>query len=295
MNADNISKVLSNLSATLKSTVKIALNPHPSRVTPIGRNDGNSIIIMGNGPSFAKAMTDHADILRSHPALAVNFFGNTPEYTAIKPGYYVLVDPAFFTLGHDPAIDRLIKRIDTVTDWPMTLYIPRSGRKALPPFTNPNLKVEDISINGVEGFEWFEDWAFRHRLGTPRPRNVLIPSIMQCISLGFKNIYLTGADHTWAVTLSVNEQNQVVSVQPHFYKEDEEHLAKNREIFLGCRIHEVYNSYSVAFKAYHTIERYARRHGVNIYNATAGSFIDAFRRRPLTDIALPPSGTTPKQ
>ena len=239
---------------------------------------------MGNGPSFAKTMAQHADILKSHPTLAVNFFGNTPEYTIIRPGYYVLVDPAFFVLGHDPAIDRLIERINTVTDWPMTLYIPRSGRKALPPFTNPCVTIEEISINGVEGFEWFENWAFTHRLGTPRPRNVLIPSIMQCIALDFRDIYVTGADHTWALTLSVNDQNQVVSIQPHFYKEDEEHLAKNREVFLGCRIHEVYNSYYVAFKAYHTIERYARRCGVNIFNATPGSFIDAFRRRPITAI-----------
>lgn len=284
MNADSISRFISRLSDTVKSAVKIVLNPHPSKVTPIGHNDSKSIIIMGNGPSFAKTMADHADILATHATLAVNFFANTPEYTKVKPGYYVLVDPAFFNLGHDRAIDLLIERINTVTDWDMTLYLPRMGRKALPPFTNQHVKVEEITITGVEGFGWFENWAFSHRLGTPRPRNVLIPSIMQAIALGFKNIYLTGADHTWAVTLSVNEQNQVVSIQPHFYKDDEEHLAKNREIFLGCKIHEVYNSYAVAFKAYHTIERYARQCGVNIYNSTPGSFIDAFGRKPITEI-----------
>ena len=99
--------------------------------------------------------------------------------------------------------------------------------------------------------------------------------------MGFGNIYITGADHSWTKTLSVNERNEVVSIQPHFYKEDENEEKRVRVDYLKYPLHQIVYSFYVAFKSYHSVQRYALHKGVDIYNATPESFIDAFPRRNL--------------
>ena len=104
---------------------------------------------------------------------------------------------------------------------------------------------------------------------------------MIAMKLGYGNVYITGADHSWTKTLSVNERNEVVSIQPHFYKEDENEEKRIKVDYLKYPLHQIVHSFYVAFKAYHDIQRYALHRGVNIYNATPESFIDAFPRKSI--------------
>ena len=55
--------------------------------------------------------------------------------------------------------------------------------------------------------------------GMPRPHNVLIPSIILSMRMGFKKIYLAGADHSWLKEIFVSEDNEVFLTQKHFYDE----------------------------------------------------------------------------
>ena len=95
---------------------------------------------------------------------------------------------------------------------------------------------------------------------------------------GFKRIVLIGADHNWSRTLWVTDNNRVVSVQPHFYKDDDAELKRAEEIFRNVHIHDVYRNYAIAFKSYFDVRDYAEERDVTILNATPGSFIDAFPR-----------------
>lgn len=99
--------------------------------------------------------------------------------------------------------------------------------------------------------------------------------------MGFKDIYIIGADHSWIKTLDVNENNEVVSIQPHFYKDNNEEHSRVASVYKNVRLHEILMSFHVAFKAYHQIAAYASAKGVNIYNSTPASYIDAFPRRPI--------------
>ena len=112
----------------------------------------------------------------------------------------------------------------------------------------------------------------------PRPRNVLIPSIMEAIGMGYKKVYIAGADHSWTRTLSVDDDNNVVSVQPHFYKEDDREVQRINTEYMHHPLHTIMYSFYVAFKSYFTIARYARSRGTEVVNITPGSFIDAFPR-----------------
>ncbi|MBR5437056.1 MAG: hypothetical protein IK120_09395 [Muribaculaceae bacterium] len=270
------------LAQSTKSIVKIALSSHHCRITAAENPD--NIIILGNGPSLADTIRDFSPQLAATPTLAVNFAANTPEFRQLRPRYYVLADPHFFASGNEN-VDRLIANINAV-DWTMTLFLPFVAKGASSKINSEKVKIEYYNAIGVEGFQWLENAAFKSGRGMPRPRNVLIPSIMIALKMGYKNVWVAGADHSWTKTLSVNERNEVVSIQPHFYKEDEKEERRIRTDYLRYPLHQILYSFYVAFRSYFTIQRYAESRDVKIFNVTPDSFIDAFPRASLNELKL---------
>lgn len=280
--SDSFASLLGRAGDSLKSIVKLALKSRKSTVSKVASSD-DSIIIMGNGPSLNDAIENSFDKLTTIPTLAVNFAANAPQFTQLRPRYYVLADPHFFVATDDVNVKKLMNNLSSI-DWTMTLFVPFEAKNRGFVIDNENVKVEYFNFLAVEGFEWLENWAYASGRGMPRPRNVLIPSIMIAMKLGYGNIYVTGADHSWTKTLSVNERNEVVSIQPHFYKEDEREQKRIKVDYLKYPLHQIIYSFYVAFKAYHKIQRYALHRGVKVYNSTPESFIDAFPRKSLSDI-----------
>lgn len=282
----NFPEHLSLIGSSLKSAGKVMLL---SRRHGISRCDskGAPLVILGNGPSLKESIASHADSLRRLPSMAVNFAANAPEYESLRPDFYILADPHFFNSLDDVNVARLIESLSTKTSWPMRLFVPRQmkGKVSASITGNPNIRVETFNLVGAEGYQFLEHWLYNGGWAMPRPRNVLIPAIMVGILMGFKEIYLAGADHSWLKTLSVNDRNEVVSVQPHFYKEDEKEKARVATEYLNYPLHSILQSFYVAFKSYHAIRRFADSRNVKIYNSTPGSFIDAFDRRQLPAIS----------
>lgn len=262
-----------------KSIAKLLLSTRRATFKSEKRN--GPILILGNGPSLAKTISELTpENIAAMTAMAVNFAANAPEFKLLRPDYYILADPHFFANPGDANVARLLDNLQNV-DWRMTLLLPFGARKICSLHPTDFLAIEYYNAVGIEGFRWLCDCAFSHRRGMPRPRNVLIPAIMTAIGLGYNEIYIAGADHTWTATLSVDDDNNVVSIQPHFYKEDDKEVQRIRKEYHKYPLHSILYSFYVAFKAYHQIAGYAMRHGVSIYNATPGSMIDAFERRPV--------------
>lgn len=264
---------------SIKSIAKVASQSRKCTVCPIP--DADRIIIMGNGPSLNGTIEANSDILRKLPTMAVNFAANAPVFREIKPRFYVLADPYFFSNAEDSNLKRLWSELESI-DWPCTLYVPASMRKkACKAIRSQTVSVEGFNAVGTDGFEGLNHFLFRHGLAMPRPRNVLIPSIMLAIHAGFRTIDIVGADHSWMKTLSVAEDNEVVSIQEHFYSDNAEEKARVRHEYRGYNLYQIVESFAVAFKSYIDIRAYADKRGVKIYNCTPGSFIDAFPRRKL--------------
>lgn len=271
---------LKKLGRTLKGLGKIALQSRPVSLREQPRQ--RPLIVMGNGPSLRQTLEHDLQALSRADLMAVNFAAISPEFVTLRPQYYILADPFFFG---DAATDNLRRLHDALSavNWPMTLLVPRTMRRRLPVAVTSNTFIEVQTFNavGVEGFAWFEKLAYSSRLGMPRPRNVLIPAIMCGIALGYTTIYIVGADHSWMQTLHVDDRNHVVSVQPHFYQDDEKERARVYAEYQGYHLHDIIRSFYVAFRAYHRIAAYAGGRGIHILNATPDSFIDAFQRAPL--------------
>lgn len=278
---DAISAWCGNLGATLASMAKIVLLSKRATVRKTAK-PSDEIVILGNGPSLNETVAAGKSFLATRKKLAVNFAANAPLFFDLRPEYYVLADPHFF-LSEAENVVRLWDTFLRKVDWDMTLFVPakeKSDRigslKA-----NGHVRMERYNTTPVEGFPAFRHAAYRAGWGMPRPRNVLIPSIMLALETGFKTIYVAGADHSWMKTLSVDGNNRVVSIQPHFYKETDKEKARVDAEYMNYPLHQIVYSFYVAFKSYHTIRHYAERIGATIWNITPGSFIDAFPRKAI--------------
>lgn len=276
-----VNKMTDGLSATgrmLKSLVKIAVQSRP--VSLPTNPDGDELIILANGPSLATTIAEHGELLRRSTTLAVNFAACAPEFTQLKPRYYLMADPHFFTRTEQPNVQRLYEVLRSV-DWPMTVIVPRQYASTVRGLLQDRLTVADFNFVGLEGPTWFERLVYGARLGMPRPRNVLIPALMCAVWMGYRTVKVAGADHSWLRTLWVNDRNEVISVQPHFYKEDKKEEQRVRSEYTAYRLHQILYSFYVAFRSYDGVAMFARSRGVRIVNVTPDSFIDAFDRGKL--------------
>lgn len=273
---DKIATLASKSGDTLKGLAKTILLSH--RCTISKKERQRPLIILGNGPSLNELLKNDIDRLKDFDLMAVNFAANTQMFTMLRPKYYILVDPHFFNPLQDNNVASLIDNL-TKVDWPMTLFVPASAKIDNRLTDNVMLNIERFNPIGAEGFSTVIYPLYDTGRAMPRPRNVLIAAIMTGIQAGYKTIFLTGADHSWTKTISVEENNMVVSVQPHFYEDDKTEKDRVTSVYQGVRLHEIMYSFHVAFKAYHIIASYADSRCVRIYNATPGSFIDAFPRR----------------
>ena len=280
MKFDHLSSFASKFGSSVASVLKvILLSKGASPSSDIGK--GKKLIIMGNGPSLRKTIDDDFDWLLSYDTMAVNFAANSFEFFRLRPNYYILADAHFFnSVQSDSNVRKLWENFGKIS-WEMTLLIPVKFRDLVKPLMmhTHGIKLRYFNLTPVEGFKWLSHIFYSAGLGMPRPRNVLIPAIMEGIRLGYSTIFICGADHSWTKTLDVDKDNYVVSVQPHFYEDNSEEHKRVRETYKGLRLHDVMGSMVVAFRSYWHISDYASRRKIEIINATPGSMIDAFPRK----------------
>lgn len=275
---DRISGFVSDLVSTMASFIKTALLSR--RAAPEGVARERPVVVLGNGPSLSATLTESPEWLMASDRIAVNFAANAPQFAELHPEWYVLADNHFFSGFHtDANVERLWENLSKVM-WPMTLYVPIRHYACALDFLGQNtmVTVKGFNLTPAEGWKCAVHPLYRRGLAMPRPRNVMIPAIMLAMREGYNTIYLAGADHSWSRTLWVDDKNRVVSVQPHFYKDDSKELDRVAQEYAGYHLHDILHSLTVAFRSYHQIEAYARERGVRIINKTPGSFIDAFDR-----------------
>ncbi|MDE6011087.1 MAG: hypothetical protein K2F87_06565 [Muribaculaceae bacterium] len=269
----------SHILQPLASLAKVALRS--KRPSGGGKPLDRPLIIMGNGPSLRSFIDSGPDLREGFALMAVNFAANAPEFRGLRPQLYILADPHFFN-GHstDPNVTLLWQHLSSVS-WRMTLWLPLSHKAMAWPLLGglpDNVKVKWFNLTPVEGRGPLSRALIKGGWGMPRPRNVLIPAIMTALRAGYREIYLVGADHTWSRSLWVDDMNRVVSVQPHFYKDNEKEARRVAGEYAGYHLHDILGSLTVAFRSYFDIAEHASRLGATIFNATPGSFIDAFPR-----------------
>jgi hypothetical protein len=260
------------------------------KIKPIHRNE--NLYVLANGPSLNADMEEiGADFFVGKQNLVVNYFAFSPVYEKIKPTHYVISAVELFQ--DEPSItlkdsnDRLYLELEKKTDWEIILYAPmpaknyKNWKKIL---SNSNIKVHYYNITVAEGSQWFVNWVLKHQFGMTRLQNVLVAALTLSILSGYKNVYLLGVDHSWLKEISVTSENDVLINQPHFYEKNTKALKMIKNNTETRKLHEILYKFYYSFKSYFVLKNFADKNGVQIYNLTSGSYIDAFERKPISEL-----------
>ena len=272
------------LGATLVSLLRLILfRPLPLKLPKCAKS---SLLVLGNGPSLLESLNTVMD-RPAFDVLACNWMIRTETFDLVKPEVYVLTAPEYFLKSasekHLAMSFEFMDLIRSKVHWPMLLVLPREAKAymkrhhiQLPSY------VTLCYFNNIplEGFAAFESWGYRYNLGVPRPHNVLIPALTLSINLGYQNIYLLGVENSMFKLLSVDENNVAYITDEHFYSGKEKVTRTMHNRGQGSRkLHEILEKFYLSFRGYFKIRGFADRQGVNIYNTTPESYIDAFERR----------------
>lgn len=104
---------------------------------------------------------------------------------------------------------------------------------------------------------------------------VAVMALQAAISMGFKEIYLLGLDHDWILRMKDK-------IPAYFYNPQETFFGKNGIVENwadGLTNWEAeFASHLELWQEYRKLDTYAKKHNINIYNATAGGILDVFPR-----------------
>lgn len=239
------------------------------------------LYILGNGPSLKNEL-NHFD--NKNDFFVVNNFNQDDLFFYLKPKYYLIVDPLYFDIKLMTEKERETIKLLTCVCWEMILFIPfkyyKSFCKTNGQLVNNNkIKIIPFHTNPYIGFNKIKFFLFSKGLSSPQCANVLIPSILNGINLGYKVIYLYGADHSWISLLRVNNKNQLCLTDSHFYDAVEKKSipwinVEGKQV----RMHEALFAFSKMFKGYWELKLYSQKRKCMIINKTDESYIDAFDR-----------------
>ncbi|MES2590611.1 MAG: 6-hydroxymethylpterin diphosphokinase MptE-like protein [Bacteroidota bacterium] len=248
--------------------------------------NGNKCIVLANGPSLKSSLEKHPAFFKQHPLICVNTFAVTEEFVLLKPTYYVMLDPFFWERKSD-VTGKTFENLEKNTNWPLYLMVPRHALKQKVfvelQKKNPNIHLTPFNYTVFKGFPSVAHWLYNKNLAMPQSLNVTIAALFLGVNLGFKEIYLVGADHTWHENLHMTEENILHTKVTHFYENDTEiklvPFLKSGDPKKGTqKAHEFFDIWSRTFYAYILVNNYAVYHHCKIYNASEVSFIDAFKR-----------------
>ncbi len=254
--------------------------------------NSDRIVLLGNGPSFKNTVDENRDYFINNKLICLNHFANTDYYTLLKPKYY-------FVIAHDLFLDdtieeyknasiKLFNAIAEKTSWELKFFITHEAKseKRWQDILRKNKNIEIIFMNitPVEGFKFMRNYWYDKGMGMARPHNVMIPSMFFAICKGVKEVILVGAEHSWLHELHVDDDNNTLFFNKHFYNEVGKAKKCNYKGTSYMKLHEVIRSFSYAFEGYHIIEEYAKNKGVKIINCTPNSFIDAFEKKKISDL-----------
>ena len=247
-------------------------------------NNENNIVVLGSGPSLFEDL-GRIENLDNCKYLAVNDFITSKLFCELKPNYYVLADPGYFDKDCDNIL--VVKTINLLSkvEFQVQLFIPFIYYKMFIK-NNPNildnnyLRISPFHTNEYYGFERVNFFLYKAGLSMPLVQNILIAAVFISINLGYKNVYLLGADHSWLYDLRVNLDNRVCQYKRHFYNSEESNQMEPffKSPGVTYKMHEILVVLSRTFYGYLKLENYSKKRNARVINVTKNSYIDAFER-----------------
>lgn len=273
---------------TIISIIRIIKNSCILKIPLINNND--EIIIIGNGPSFKNQFSQSRKFFfNGKKVFCVNNMVNGDFYELLKPKYYLICDQGYFVNDKSKTLnmmtEKFLNMIEIKTKWKMYLFIPhiyRSNNSFLQRISkNQNIEIVFFNSTNFNGFEFVRNKLWINNLSAPDLINVLIGAIFLSLNMGYKKIYLCGAEHSWFKNYTVGDDNLLYLVDEHCYDKE---IPQSRVLYnddqgkIPSKIYNEMYCFYRCFKEYHELNGYAKKINAEIINITPNSFIDAFKR-----------------
>jgi hypothetical protein len=244
--------------------------------------------VLGNGPSLKEEINNFNLETNLSSLFVVNAFAKSEYYVSLKPTFYILIDPVYWTTDLEEVWlneRQVLNDIINKTTWELNIIVPYISYNFFKnKFNcNKNLKLFFYNHTIVEGESISNFFLYSFNLSTPVFQNVLAASIFIAINLGFKDIYLLGADHSWLADIHVDEFNNVCWEEKHFYGSTKlkPFIKSDGSVY---KLSQLLNDYSKMFRGYEILKKYALFKKSNIINLTKNSFIDSFQKYSFLEI-----------
>lgn len=207
-------------------------------------------------------------------SLCVNQFVLTDLFIALKPRFYMLLDPKYALESGDSSFIRTVPALDSETKWPMILFVPTTLSDSIKNrIKNPLIKICAYHINAFDAHTLppkIRQYCYANALLAPPASNVLVHALYISLHLGFKSVLLHGASLSYFRDLSVDASGHALVDSSHFYGSEAEHYSLGMSGFFL----ELYQS----FLSLEDLYRVSLVKKISILNMTSHSFIDSLPR-----------------
>lgn len=244
------------------------------------------LFILANGPSLSQVLDNICEV-KDVDFCMVNLSILTDIFWVLKPKMLVMTDMSLYVHKDRDFSIKFRNELQKV-NWAMEYCVPfHYPNWIIKEFKrNPYIKVSRYTTQPwspeLSFYKKLRFWLYEKGLIAPNCSNVLIATIYVSILKGYKQIYLFGADHSWIKDVYVNDKNQVVHADKHFYG-NEEHVWLD---YQGnpIKLADLLESNLSTFRNHQNLREFADYLGdVKIVNCTEGSYIDAYERGKLED------------
>jgi len=287
-------EVLRRTVESVFSALAIIVEPGVGRIRPPPRRV-DRIAILGTGPSLRETFRDFDPANLSQVALmSVNEGYKAEDFSALKPSYHLIADPVYWDESSYDEHGRPLVASLAGAQWQITLFMPSRSRgsRLHSALTEAKANVLFFRSTAIKGLPWFEYFAFIAKLGMPRPQNVLVAAISVALWMGYGEVAIVGADHTWHREIELSDANVLLVRQVHSYDSEVEWkpflkpsgisrtlLRKPLSASDTFSVREIFLAWAVVHESYEKLHTIARRSGAHVWNCSSTTFIDAFERK----------------
>lgn len=246
----------------------------------------NKLCLLGNGPSFS-LIEKHINEFNEFDFCAVNLSVNTDLFFTLKPKMLVMVDMIFWK---QPELDKLkcfwenIQRIN----WDIQIFIPYNFPSEM---KNKLVKNRNITVCRYANNSWEPEtklakalklWLYKKGVVSPNCSNVSIAAIYSAILSGYKEINLLGVEHSWMRDIRVNQNNEVILIDRHYYGNSEQVWRD----YDGnpIKLIDFVGSQLVTFTSHMYLRDFAEYMHVKIINRTEDSYIDSYDKKSFQEL-----------